>query len=70
MDLIKSKSAWLKYVSKYKNHYNLNDFNLSNDCPDEYPCLVKQYLTSDLNGVKLKFNLIYKKDCQKLLKAL
>lgn len=62
MELIKNKKFWIKYRNQSKEFYNLNDFNISDNEPKEYPCLTEKYLTSDINGVKLKFIFVYKKD--------
>lgn len=62
LELVRSESAWKKYLKKYKKYYNLNEFNISNEKPNSYPCILEKYLTTDLNGIKLKFIFIYKKD--------
>jgi len=62
MELIKNKKSWLKYLNQSKSFYNLDDSNIKWHEPEEYPCLVEKYLTSDMNGVNLKFIFVYKKD--------
>jgi len=69
MEIIKNKARWSVYSKKCINHYNLDTCIIS-DRPNEYPCIAIPQLISDANGTRIKFNFIYKKDCQKLLKAL
>jgi hypothetical protein len=68
-EIIKNKSKWSVYSQKCIKHYNI-DNNIISDEPDEYPCIAIPQLISDINGIRIKFNFIYKKDCQKLLKSL
>lgn len=69
MEIIKNKARWSSYANKCIKHYNI-DNNIILDLPEEYPCLAIPQLISDMNGTRIKFNFVYKKDCQKLLKAL
>ena len=69
MEIIKSKISWSKYTKKCINHYNVLNTEISNT-PEEYPCIAIPQLISDINGSRIKFNFVYKKDCQKLLKSL
>ena len=69
MEIIKNKARWAVYSQKCIKHYNLDTCIIS-DCPEEYPCIAIPQLISDVNGNRVKFNFVYKKDCQKLLKAL
>lgn len=68
MEVITNQKHWDKYKRQKALNYNIDEKDIdANYCPDEYPCLAQQYLSSDLNGVRLKFIFIYKKDCKKLL---
>ena len=69
MEIVKNKARWEAYAYKCAKYYNINNFNIY-DIPEEYPCIAIPQLISDMNGLRIKFNFIYKKDCQKLLKAL
>jgi len=69
MEIIKNKTKWPIYAKKCIIHYNI-DNNIISDEPNEYPCIAIPQLISDVNGVRIKFNFVYKKDCKKLLKAL
>lgn len=69
MEVIKNKAKWSVYSQKCIKYYNINNDNI-NDQPNEYPCIAIPQLISDMNGTRIKFNFIYKKDCQKLLKVL
>lgn len=69
MEIIKNKAKWSVYTQKCIKHYNINDCIISDE-PDSYPCIAIPQLISDFNGVRIKFNFVYKKDCQKLLKSL
>ena len=68
MEVIKNQKGWDKYKKQKALNYNIDEKSIDpNYYPDEYPCLIESYLTSDINGVKLKFLFVYKKDCKKLL---
>jgi len=67
MEIIKNKARWIVYSSKCAKYYNIYDENIY-DLPNEYPCIAIPQIISDINGKRIKFNFIYKKDCQKLLK--
>lgn len=68
MEVIKNEMAWKKYKSRKALNYNIDEKDIdANYYPDQYPCLAQQYLTSDINGIRLKFIFVYKKDCQKLI---
>jgi hypothetical protein len=67
MEIIKNKARWTAYSSKCAKYYNIYDENIY-DLPNEYPCIAIPQIISDINGKRIKFNFIYKKDCQKLLK--
>lgn len=69
MEIIKNKAVWSVYSQKCIKHYNINNYDIF-DQPTEYPCIAIPQLISDINGVRVKFNFVYKKDCQKLLKSL
>lgn len=69
MEVIKNKAKWSVYAQKCIKHYNV-DNDIISDQPDEYPCIAIPQLISDVNGIRIKFNFVYKKDCQKLLKTL
>ena len=69
MEVIKNKARWSLYTQKCIKHYNV-DNGIIYDTPNEYPCIAVPQLISDLNGTRIKFNFIYKKDCEKLLKML
>jgi hypothetical protein len=69
MEIVKNKARWQTYANKCIKHYNIDNDNIY-DQPDQYPCIVIPQLISDINGSRVKFNFVYKKDCQKLLKAL
>ena len=69
MEIIKNKARWSIYIQKCIKHYNIDNDIISNE-PNEYPCIAVPQLISDLNGIRIKFNFIYKKDCQKLLSSL
>ena len=69
MEIIKNKARWSAYANKYIKHYNIDNTNIY-DIPEQCPCIAIPQLISDINGTRIKFNFIYKKDCQKLLKAL
>lgn len=62
---LKTKPAWIKYLKSSKEYYNLNNLNDVNQEPREYPCLVERYLTTDINGISLRFIFIYKNDVKK-----
>lgn len=68
MEVIKNQKAWSKYKKQKALNYNIDEKDIDiNYYPDEYPCLVQQYLTSDMNGAKLRFLFVYKKDCKNLI---
>ena len=69
MQIIKNKSKWSLYSEKCIKYYNISNDNIY-DQPSEYPCIAIPQLISDMNGSRIKFNFVYKKDCQRLLKAL
>jgi hypothetical protein len=69
MEIVKNKAKWSVYSQKCIKHYNINNENIYDE-PIEYPCIAIPQLISDINGTRVKFNFVYKKDCQKLLKAL
>ena len=62
---------FLNYINRKKciKYYNISNDNIY-DQPSEYPCIAIPQLISDMNGSRIKFNFVYKKDCQRLLKAL
>lgn len=68
MEVIKNQKNWVKYKKQKALNYNIDEKDIdSNYNPDEYPCLAQQYLSSDANGIRLKFLFVYKKDCKKLI---
>jgi len=69
MEIIKNKARWTVYSYKCVKHYNIPNENIYEE-PNQYPCIAIPQLISDINGSRIKFNFVYKKDCQKLLKAL
>ena len=69
MEVIKNKARWSLYTQKCIKHYNV-DNGIIYDQPSEYPCIAIPHLISDINGIRIKFSFVYKKDCQRLLKAL
>jgi len=69
MEIVKNKARWTVYSYKCVKHYNISNENIYDE-PNQYPCIVIPQLISDINGVRIKFNFVYKKDCEKLLKAL
>ena len=69
MEIIKNKSKWSLYSQKCIKYYNISNDNIY-DQQSEYPCIAIPQLISDMNGSRIKFNFVYKKDCQRLLKAL
>ena len=69
MEIIKNKSKWSLYAQKCIKYYNISNDNIY-DQPSEYPCLAIPQLISDIIGSRIKFNFVYKKDSQRLLKAL
>jgi len=69
MEILKNKARWTVYSHKCVKHYNIFNSNIYDE-PNEYPCIAIPQLISDINGSRIKFNFIYKKDCQRLLKAL
>jgi hypothetical protein len=69
MEVIKNKARWTIYSAKCVKNYNIFNDNIY-DQPDQYPCIAIPQLISDINGTRIKFNFVYKKDCKKLLKAL
>jgi hypothetical protein len=69
VEIIKNKSRWSAYANKCIKHYNISNENIYDE-PEQYPCIAIPQLISDMNGARIKFNFIYKKDCQKLLKGL
>jgi len=69
MEIVKNKARWEAYAYKCAKYYNVNNFIIY-DNPEEYPCIAVSQLISDLNGSRIKFKFVYKKDCQRLLKAL
>ena len=69
MEIVKNKAVWSLYANKCLKHYNISNENIY-DKPEQYPCIAIPQLISDMNGSRLKFNFVYKKDCQRLLKAL
>jgi len=62
MIFLRTRKAWNKYINESKKHYNLNDLNNTFQEPEEYPCLAERYLTTDINGINLKFIFVYKND--------
>ncbi len=69
MEILKNKARWTVYASKCVRYYNISNDNIY-DKPNEYPCLAIPQIISDMNGPRIKFNFVYKKDCEKLLKVL
>ena len=69
MEIIKNKIKWIVYSYKCVKHYNISNENIYDE-PNEYPCIAIPQLISDINGTRIKFNFVYKKHCEKLLKAL
>jgi hypothetical protein len=69
MEIIKNKARWTVYSYKCVNYYNISNENIYEE-PNQYPCIAIPQLISDINGSRIKFNFVYKKDCEKLLKAL
>jgi hypothetical protein len=69
MEIIKNKTKWLVYIQKRIKYYNIDNHTIYDE-PSEYPCIAISQLISDVNGARIKFNFVYKKDCQKLLKSL
>ena len=69
MEVIKNKARWSVYSSKCVKYYNISNDNIY-DKPEQYPCIAIPQLISDMNGSRIKFNFVYKKDCENLLKAL
>jgi hypothetical protein len=65
MIFLKTEKAWINYVNESIKHYNLNDLNNPLQGPKEYPCLVERYLTTDMNGINLRFIFVYKNDMKK-----
>ena len=65
MTFLKTKKTWEKYLMKSKEHYNLNNLDSINQEPQEYPCLAERYLTTDINGINLRFVFVYKSDIRK-----
>ena len=66
MQIIKNKAKWSVYSQKCIKHYNINNENIYDE-PAEYPCIAIAQLISDINGSRVKFNFVYKKDCKNLL---
>ena len=66
MEIIKNKVRWSVYAIKCIKHYNISNENIYDE-PSQYPCLAVPQVISDANGPRIKFNFVYKKDCQKLL---
>jgi len=66
MEILKNRARWLAYADKCLKRYNIFNENIY-DRPEQYPCLAVPQVISDANGPRIKFNFIYKKDCQKLL---
>jgi hypothetical protein len=69
MEIVKNKATWSVYASKCVKYYNISNDNIY-ELPEQYPCIAIPQLISDMNGSRIKFNFVYKKDCQRLLKAL
>jgi len=69
MEIVKNKARWTAYANKCAKYYNIYDDNIY-DKPNQYPCIAIPQLISDINGKRIKFNFVYKKDCENLLKAL
>lgn len=68
MELIKNEKSWAKFKKQKALNYNIDEKDIdANYYPDQYPCLAQPYLSSDVNGIRLKFIFVYKKDCQKLI---
>jgi hypothetical protein len=65
MEIIKNKARWTVYAIKCVKHYNVSNDDI-HDEPNEYPCIAIPQLISDMNGVRVKFNFIYKRDVEKL----
>jgi hypothetical protein len=65
MEIIKNKARWTVYASKCVKHYNVSNENIY-DQPNEYPCIAIPQLISDINGARVKFNFVYKRDVEKL----
>jgi hypothetical protein len=69
MEIVKNKARWEAYAYKCIKKYNIQNTNIYDE-PTEYPCIVVPQLISDINGSRVKFNFVYKKDCEKLLKMI
>lgn len=69
MEIIKNKDKWTVYSYKCVKYYNISNEKIYDE-PNQYPCIAIPQLISDINGTRIKFNFVYKKDCKKLLKSL
>jgi len=65
MEIIKNKAKWTVYAIKCVKHYNVSSENIYDE-PNEYPCIAIPQLISDMNGPRIKFNFVYKRDAEKL----
>ena len=65
MEIIKNKAKWLVYANKSIKHYNISNDNIYDE-PEQYPCIAIPQLISDINGTRVKFNFVYKRDAEKL----
>ena len=61
MEIIKNKAKWTVYSCKCAKHYNISNENIYEE-PNDYPCIAIPQLISDINGSRIKFIFVYKKD--------
>lgn len=66
MKIIRNKAKWLAYARKCVEYYNVLNENIYDE-PIQYPCISVPHLISDINGQRIKFSFVYKKDCEVLL---
>ena len=63
--ILKNKKKLKKEHEKLMKFYNIES-NIK-DWPDEYPCIAKSYITTDVNGHSIRYMFIYKDLCKKIL---
>jgi hypothetical protein len=63
--ILKNKKQFEKNHKKLIEYYNI-ECEIK-DFPEEYPCISKNYIVSDINGYAIRYIFIYKELCKKLM---
>ncbi len=68
LTFLKNKRGWSKYKSVYDLKFeNWPGMNTDWPAPEEFPCYVISYTSTDHIGLTFRHEFIYKKDVRKLL---